>query len=148
MAVAGENSQVETLIDNLANRRPEDTWIRFQYAPMIHATVQLNHGDAERAIRILEPGISYDLEMSTRLLARANAFLRAGHAAEAVQEFGRIVALRTRYPYDPACAVAQLGSARAYALAGDKPSSDNAYQEFLRRWKNADPTCPCCSKQG
>ncbi len=42
----------------------------------------------------------------------------------------------------PLGAVAHLGLARAYALAGDTARSRRAYQDFLALWKDADPDIP------
>jgi hypothetical protein len=42
----------------------------------------------------------------------------------------------------PLYSLARLGSARAYALAGDTAKSRAAYQDFLAFWKDADPDVP------
>jgi len=39
-------------------------------------------------------------------------------------------------------ALAHLGLARAYGLAGDTGKSRTAYQNFLTLWKDADPDIP------
>jgi len=142
LALSGRNKDAEDLLEDLAKRRPEDTAIQFEWAPVIHAIVSLDHGDAESAIRVMALGVPYDRGNVDVMRVRANAFLQAKRPADAIQEFRWIVSLRMRYPADPACALAQLGLARAYALAGDKSSSRAAYQEFLTLWKGADPDLP------
>ena len=148
LAVAGEGHQAETLIDNLAKERPEDTTLRFKWVPTVHALVALNHGDSEAAIRILGPAVPYDganLDPGANLdsmLARANAFLHSKRAPEAIEEFRRIISLKIHSRYDPACSLAQLGLARTYKLAGDMASSRTAYQDFLTLWKDADADIP------
>ena len=142
LAVAGENSRAETLIDELAKRRPDDTTIQFIYAPMIHAIGMGRRGDPEAAMRILSPGIAYDRGNLDSMLARANAYLAAKHSREAIDEFQRLVQLRAGFPADPACAMAQLGLARAYALSGNQSVARSSYQEFLSLWKDAEPEEP------
>ncbi len=138
LARAGAEHQAESLIDNLANQRPDDEMVRFVWAPAVHALASLNHGDPEAAIRMLGPAIPYDRGSTDVMLVRANAFLKAGHAADAVEEFRRITLLRNYAPSDPACALAQLGLARAYDLTGQKAKSEDAYRAFLGPWKGAD----------
>ncbi len=142
LAAAGGGHQAETLIDNLAKERPEDTTIHFVWVPTVHAWVALNHGDSEAAIRVLGPAVPYDRANVDPMLARADAFLQSKRLPEATEEFRRIISLRTRFPYDPACSLAQLGLARAYKLAGDMASSRAAYKDFLTLWKDADPDLP------
>lgn len=47
-----------------------------------------------------------------------------------------VVAISTLYP------LAQLGLARAAALAGDTATARKSYQDFLALWKDADPDIP------
>jgi DNA-binding winged helix-turn-helix (wHTH) protein/tetratricopeptide (TPR) repeat protein len=142
LAVANDNHQAETLIDGLAKRRPDDTTIQFVYAPMIHATGLVRQGDPEQAVRILSSGIAYDRGNLDSMLARANAYLAAKHLPEAVNEFQRLTQLRAGFPADPACTMAQLGLARAYALSGNQNAARSSYQEFLSLWKDAEPDEP------
>lgn len=146
LATSGESKQAEALIDNLAKRRPEDTTIHLIYAPTVHALGLLHRGDAEGAVRLLAAGVPYDRGNLDAMLVRANAFLQAKRPADAQDEFRRIASLRAHSPYDPTCALAQLGLARAYALAGDKAASRIAYQDFLALWKDADPNLPVLKK--
>jgi hypothetical protein len=39
-------------------------------------------------------------------------------------------------------AQAQLGLARAYAMAGDKSNAKKTYEAFFLTWKDADPDLP------
>jgi hypothetical protein len=45
-------------------------------------------------------------------------------------------------PTSPLYALARLGTARAYALAGDNTKARAAYQDFFVFWKDADPDVP------
>ena len=142
LAVAGEDRQSQMLVDDLAKRRPKDTTVQFIWVPTIHAIVRMRHGDADAAVRLLAAGIPYDRGNLDAMLARANALLQAGHATEAIDEFGRVVSLRQGFPFDPACALAQLGLARAYLLAENKDAARAAYQQFFKRWEDADADEP------
>jgi len=42
----------------------------------------------------------------------------------------------------PLYSLARLGSARAYALAGEAAKSRSAYQDFFAFWKDADAEVP------
>jgi eukaryotic-like serine/threonine-protein kinase len=43
---------------------------------------------------------------------------------------------------EPIGALANLGRARSYALAGDSAKSRAAYTTFFTLWKDADPNIP------
>jgi hypothetical protein len=60
----------------------------------------------------------------------------------AAAEFQKILDHRGVDPLSPLYALAHLGSARAYALAGETSKSRTAYQDFLALWKDADPDIP------
>jgi len=141
LAVSGD-AQSETLIDQLAQRRPEDTAVQFVYVPTVHGLMRLHHGDAEAALRIFAVGTSYDRGNLDSMLARGKALLEAKHAVEAIAEFQRVASLRAGFPSDPACALAELGLARAYVIAGDPASAKAAYRVFLTDWSNADTDVP------
>jgi Tfp pilus assembly protein PilF len=70
------------------------------------------------------------------------AYLRARQAREAAAEFQKIVDHPGVAPVSPVRALAVLGLARAYALAGDTTAARKSYQDFLALWKDADPDIP------
>jgi eukaryotic-like serine/threonine-protein kinase len=65
---------------------------------------------------------------------------RAVNAFEAAKRARSGVTMNTFLP--PYWAQVQLGLARAYAMAGNKPSAQKAYDDFFAIWKNADPDLP------
>ena len=74
---------------------------------------------------------------------RGKAHLRARAGMEAAAEFQKVLAHRGATWFWPVVyAVAQLGLARAYALAGDLAQSRKAYQDFFALWKDADSDIP------
>jgi eukaryotic-like serine/threonine-protein kinase len=63
-------------------------------------------------------------------------------AAEAAAEFQKILDHRGITVNCPLGALARLGLARAYALAGESAKSRAAFQDFFNTWKTADPEIP------
>ena len=59
-----------------------------------------------------------------------------------MQAFQRMLEVKGFAGIDPLMPLANLGLARAYALAGDKARSRVAYQDFLGLWKDADSDLP------
>jgi serine/threonine protein kinase/tetratricopeptide (TPR) repeat protein len=150
LALAGEANKAETLIAELAARRPEDVIVRFVEAPEVKAINEINRGNPAKAIELLQTATPYEGHLwgigvrSTR----GNAYLKAGRGKEAAHEFQKILAMAPslaiglRAPNGAVVSTAQLGLARAYALQGDRAKSRMAYQDFLALWKDADPEIP------
>jgi tetratricopeptide (TPR) repeat protein len=143
LALAGEANKAETLIAELAKRRPEDVWVQAVEAPEIKAINEINRGNPTKALELLQAATPYEggAYFGVRY-TRGNAYLRARNGTEAAQEFQKVLALRNAYPNSPLISLAQLGLARAYALQGDKAKSRMAYQDFFALWKDADPDIP------
>jgi serine/threonine protein kinase/tetratricopeptide (TPR) repeat protein len=150
LALAGEANQAETLIAELAERRPEDVIVRSLEAPEVRAINEINHGNPAKAIELLQTATPYEGRswgLGVRS-TRGSAYLKAGRGKDATQEFQKILAmapslaLGLRTPSGALLSTAHLGLARAYALQGDKAKSRMAYQDFLALWKDADPDIP------
>jgi hypothetical protein len=73
---------------------------------------------------------------------RGEAYLVLHQNAEAAGEFQKIIDHPGVVLNDPIAVLARLQLGRAYALAGDKNKAKAAYQDFLTRWKDADPDIP------
>jgi tetratricopeptide (TPR) repeat protein/predicted Ser/Thr protein kinase len=147
LALAGERDKSETLIAELAERRPEDVIVGSVEAPEVKAINELNRGNPAKAIELLQSATPYEGRswgFGVRS-TRGNAYLKAGRGKEAAQEFQKVLAVASSlamglYTATGALAsTAQLGLARAYALQGDVAKSRMAYQDFLALWKDADP---------
>jgi predicted Zn-dependent protease len=142
-ALTGEASKAETLIDELAKRRPEDVFVQSVEAPEVKAINEINRGNPAKAIELLQAATPYDGgDYFGVRYTRGNAYLRTGNGDEAAQEFQKVLAPRSFAVGDPILSLAQLGLARAYALQGDTAKSRTAYQDFLALWKDADPDIP------
>ena len=156
LALSGDSSQAQQLIDDLSRRLPEDTKVRLIFAPTLRALLALNHNRPSNALEMLQSAIPYELAIpneggSEYLLGadslypayvRGLAYLATHQGPEAVVEFQKIVDHPIIVLCDPIGAVARMQLARAYALSGDKTKAMSAYQDFLRLWKDADPDIP------
>ena len=143
LAFAGEASKAETLIAELAKRRPLDVWVQSLQAPEVKAINETNRGNPAKALELLQAAVPYEggAYFGVRY-TRGKAYLRAGDGTEAAQQFHEVLDLRNLEVGNPIFSLAQLGLARAYALQGDKAKSRMAYQDFFALWKDADPDIP------
>jgi len=146
LATSGQSDQALALAADVSKRFPHNTLLNAVAVPLIRATVEVERGDSQAAIELLESAEPYEYgEGFLSLYIRGKAHLRAGAGREAVAEFQKVLDHRGAawaslwpvvYP------LAQLGLARAHVLAGDLDQSRRAYQDFFALWKDADPDIP------
>jgi DNA-binding winged helix-turn-helix (wHTH) protein/tetratricopeptide (TPR) repeat protein len=156
LAVTGDSSRTQELIEDLSRRLPEDTRVQFIYVPTLRALLALNHRQPLKAVELLQTATPYELGIPTEggseyllgadslypAYVRGLAYLAAHQGAEAIAEFQKILDHRGIVICDPIGALARLQLGRAYTLAGDKTKAKSAYQDFLTLWKDADPDIP------
>ena len=156
LALSGDSSRSQRVIDDLSKRFPEDTVVQLTYLPALRALLALNHGQPANAVEMLQTAIPYEggttIEGGSEVLlgagnleaayVRGLAHLATHHAAEAAAEFQKVLDHRGIVVCDPIGALAHWQLGRAYALAGDKTKAASAYQDFLTLWKDADPDIP------
>ncbi len=148
LAHAGSDKEALGLADEQAKKHPLNEFIQSVGVPNVRAIIEIQHHNPARAIELLSAALPYDRADLISRLNRGNAYLAAGRANDAAQEFQAVLALKNlRFDpfgnFQPAVfSLARLGFGRTCALEGDKAKARLAYQDFLAEWKNADPDIP------
>jgi DNA-binding winged helix-turn-helix (wHTH) protein/tetratricopeptide (TPR) repeat protein len=156
LALSGDSSRSQTLIDDLSKRFTEGTVVQFTYLPVLRALLALNRGQPQNAVEILQTAIPYEggtiIEGGSDVLlgvgsldaayVRGLALLAAHHGAEAAAEFQKILDHRGIVLCDPIGALARLQLGRASAMSGDRSKAMSSYNDFLALWKDADREIP------
>jgi len=144
-ALAGMDERAAAMNRELLRERPQDTMLQMLYGPLVQSLLELNHGNAARAVELLRSADSYTGIDTFVFYTRGNAYLRAGKAQEALQDFKRVHNLSKLTGVGVGmqlAPLARLGQARSYAQLRDKNQSRQAYQDFFALWKDADPDIP------
>jgi eukaryotic-like serine/threonine-protein kinase len=154
LALSGDTSRSEVLAGDLEKRFPEDTFVKFTYAPVLRALAALGRGKPADSLERLQIAIPYELAVNGlthdhfylgglhSAWVRGEALTAIHRYAEAVAEFQKILDHRGIVGADPIGALAHLQLGRTFALSGDKAKAKAAYQDFLTLWANADPDVP------
>jgi tetratricopeptide (TPR) repeat protein len=143
LALCGEIGQAQAPANEAARSNPQSTLANAIWLPVIRAAIELQRGNPDQAIQLLQPTSAYEqAAMFWPTYLRGRAHLRRKSGAEAAVEFQKILDHRGWDPTSPLYPLAQLGLARATALTGDAARSRQAYQDFLALWKDADPDLP------
>ncbi len=154
LAFSGDTSRSEALAGDLEKRFPEDTFVKFTYAPVLHALTLLARGEPTQSLERLQIATQYELAVNGlnwtsfclgglhSAYVRGEAFLAEHRYTEAAAEFQKILDHRGIVGLDPIGALAHLQLGRVFALSRDKTKAKAAYETFLALWKNADPEVP------
>jgi serine/threonine protein kinase/tetratricopeptide (TPR) repeat protein len=153
LALSGDSSRSAALAGDLEKRFPEDTFVKFTYAPVLRALAALRRAKPAESLERLEIARRYELAANglsfNRYLGglhsayvRGEAFIAAQRYAEAAAEFQKILDHRGIVELDPIGALAHWRLGRVFALSGDKAKAKAAYEAFLTLWKEADPAIP------
>ncbi|MCU1262711.1 MAG: serine/threonine protein kinase with repeat [Bryobacterales bacterium] len=153
LALAGDSSRSQELVDDLEKRFPDDTTMKFYYVPVLRARLALNHREPVKAVELLQRAVANELGAPRSLAhgyfgglypvwVRGEAYLALRRYPEAAAEFEKILGHRGIVISDPIGVLARLQHGRALALAGDKNKAKIAYLDFLTLWKDADPSLP------
>jgi serine/threonine protein kinase/Tfp pilus assembly protein PilF len=146
-AICGHEKLALPMATELSTKYPEDTLIHDVFLPLAHAYIALAANQPQQAADYAIPARPYDM-IYPASYAQGLAYLQLKDPARAATAFqaalhtrggGFVVAIN---PIPPSYAQAQLGLARAYAMAGDKVNAKKAYEAFLSTWKNADADLP------
>jgi DNA-binding winged helix-turn-helix (wHTH) protein/tetratricopeptide (TPR) repeat protein len=151
LAFSGDVGESEARANELAQRFPEDTLVKYNYLPTIRARIALNRNQASKAIEAVEVAAPYELgAVGDRpftlslypVYVRGQAHLVTRHGSAAAAEFQKIIDHPGVVQNELIGALAHLGLARANVLQGNTPKALAEYQEFLTLWKDADLEIP------
>jgi serine/threonine protein kinase/Flp pilus assembly protein TadD len=142
LAMAGDTSRAEKLVDDLARDFPQDSLLNNLVLPTTRAIVELERKNPTRAIALLESAKPYEVSDFGSLYIRGEAYLQTHDGANAAAEFQKILDHRGVSPLDVAYPLARLGLGRSLALEGQTAKARTTYQDFLAFWKDADPDIP------
>ena len=143
LALCGDGDRAQPLIKELREMYPKRTEIIQVVLPTMQAAVDMNGANPAGAAQAMKNVIPYELSHNYwPAYIRGLAQLRAGDAAGAADAFQNILDHPGVSPISIRFPLAQLGLARAFALAGDTNRSRKAYEDFFALWKDADPDIP------
>jgi serine/threonine protein kinase/tetratricopeptide (TPR) repeat protein len=142
LAVSGEDSKALKIAEDVGKQRPYDTNVQSVEVPLVRALIELNHGNAAKAIDLMDGAMVYGRANTAVLYLRGAAALKAGQGGDAAQSFQRVLDLKAFTWVDTVVPLSRLGLARAYALERDQARSRVAYQDLLAQWKDADAGLP------
>jgi eukaryotic-like serine/threonine-protein kinase len=153
-AMSGDILRAESLAKDVNNRWPLDTQIQSLWLPTIEARLALDRKDPVAALNELQKASAIELGFSHlySIYFRGEAYLAARQGAQAAREFQKVLDHSGIVWNCWTGSLAHLGLARAWALqatVSQEVDRDAArkraragYEEFLARWKDADPDIP------
>jgi tetratricopeptide (TPR) repeat protein len=144
-ALAGALDRAQTLASELDKGFPEDTVLQYIYLPSIRGATALKRKDPARAVQALEAARTYETGAAAELLPaylRGLAYLEAKDGEKAAIEFQKIIDQPGVVMIAPIGPLARLEMGRARLMQGKPEQAKAAYEDFLNRWKNADPDIP------
>jgi predicted Zn-dependent protease len=145
----GDAARAQKFIADLSKEYPSDTILEKAVLPLARAMIELQRKQPAKAIDELESVRPFEIAGGPTaatdfwpMYLRGEAYLDLHDGAKAQVEYQKIAEHRGLSPMSPLYSLSRLGSARAYALAGDTAKSRSAYQDFFAYWKDADPDVP------
>lgn len=141
MHLCGRADEGGQMIRELRAGYPNATLTHRISVPVAEAIGALQHGDARRAVAVLEPARPYDRASRSGFwleYVRGLAYLELKDAAAAAAEFQRIIDHWGEDPNSALYPLAHLQLARAQAAQGNTTGARATYQKFLALWASAD----------
>jgi eukaryotic-like serine/threonine-protein kinase len=149
---AGDVQEAEKLAEDLEKQYPLDTLVNDYWLPVIHASGEVARNNPAKAIELLLPSAPYELASPVAwsglggpmypAYLRGEAYLQLRQGIDAAAEYQKILDHPGFMMACPLGALAQLGMARSFLIAGDPAKARSCYQKFLTLWKDADPDVP------
>ncbi len=149
LALCGDQKPARAALDALEKKYPEDTLVQQLVVPEAHGYLELQTGDAHKALALLQQSEAFDA-VSPGSYLRGLGYLQLHDADNAIASFkagtrykGTSFLSQSSLPFPlNNYALSMLGLGRAYAMAGDKAQAKKAYEAFFAEWKNADADLP------
>ena len=148
-AAVGDAARANSIADELLKRDPQGTFANNVWAPVIRAEAELRKGHAAEAVTILQNATPYEFGWRSQNWSnyvRGRAYLKLGKSSLAAAEFQKILdhqGICLGDPLSPTVYVLSIEElAKARVASGDTAGAKIAYQQFLTRWKDADPDLP------
>jgi serine/threonine protein kinase/tetratricopeptide (TPR) repeat protein len=150
LALSGDSSQSEATAADLEKSFPEDTFVKFTYAPVLRALAALGRGNPADSVEQLQITLRYELAVNGlnfhyfylgglhSAYVRGKAFVASRRYTDAAADFQKILDHRGIVGADPIGALAQLQLGRVYVLSGDNTRAKAAYEAFFALWNKAD----------
>ena len=148
-AIAGDTQRATAIVDELGRRFPINTMVNNVWVPTIRSEIEINHGNAGKAIGLLQAASSYEAGFASRLMpnyVRGQSYLKSQQGKEAAAEFQKILDHGGVCQTSLICSLSHLQLARAYIVQRDALKARTAYQDFFALWKDADPDIPILKK--
>jgi tetratricopeptide (TPR) repeat protein len=152
LALCGEASGAQGLVDEMARRFPRDSFIKGSWLPMTRAALETQARRPAQAIEILEVARRAETGDQAALwpaYLRGLAYLDQGALSDADAEFQKVLdhkGVLVPAVFNPVPAtlypLAHLAKARAAARMGHVDESRKAYEALFELWKDADPDVP------
>ena len=152
-AFSGDLFRAQALTNDLEQRYPEDTVVRFSFSPTLRAIAAIQHGDPENALELLTPAARYELGWLGccsvgfigslyPIYVRGEAYLALERGPEATAEFQKILDYRGIVGSNPIGVLAHWRKAKALGIAGKDRDAKAEYERFLSFWREADADVP------
>jgi eukaryotic-like serine/threonine-protein kinase len=149
-ARSGDIPHARALADELEKNYPTNTTLKLYWFPIVRAAIALGSQKPADALIALEAAAPYELGVPSPFqnatiypaYIRGEAYLAQKDGTAAAREFKKFIDHRTLVVNCPLAALARLGLARAYVMAGDTAKAKAAYQDFFNLWKDAGLDIP------
>jgi eukaryotic-like serine/threonine-protein kinase len=145
LAMTGSVREAEAILSRLQRTHPQHTIINSVLIPIVRTAAALSLKQPERAVEQLRVVVPYESGIAAALVPiylRGQAYLMQRSGSKGADEFQRVLDHRGTDLFSPFHAMAQLGLARAFAMAGNTAASIQAYERFLEAWSTADADIP------
>jgi eukaryotic-like serine/threonine-protein kinase len=142
LALAGDSTRPEKVIDTEGNRRPKDTTLQQDWIPQVRAAIAIKSSNPAAAVEALKSSVLLEPSDIGPTFYRGLAYLSMKQGKEAAAEFKKIIDRKTIQAVSLSHPLSQLHLARSLSLTGDTAGARTAYQDLFAQWKDADPDLP------